>query len=121
MGVVGLALNLVTGILFLFGAPSRYLTNPAFQWKVVFLVIAGLNVLIFTVLFSRRTLAVGPDEDTPVRQEWWPWSRWFPGSPSCTSAACFPTSATRSDSRAASAGDSDRTPPWAIIDLGHSR
>jgi uncharacterized membrane protein len=64
--VVGLAFNLITGVLFLFGAPSRYLTNPAFQWKVGFLVIAGLNVLIFTVLFSRRTLAVGAGEDTPV-------------------------------------------------------
>ena len=64
--VVGLALNLITGVLFLFGAPSRYLTNPAFQWKVVFLVIAGLNVLIFMVLFSRRTLEVGAGEETPL-------------------------------------------------------
>ena len=31
----------------------------------MFLVIAGLNVLIFMVLFSRRTLEVGPGEDAP--------------------------------------------------------
>jgi hypothetical protein len=64
--VVGLVLNLITGVLFMFGAPSRYLTNPAFQWKVFFLVLAGLNVVLFMVFYSRRTLALGPHGDAPT-------------------------------------------------------
>jgi hypothetical protein len=64
--VVGLALNTVTGILFVFGAPSRYMTNPAFQWKVFFLLVAGLNVLAFMLCYSRKTLALGPGGDAPA-------------------------------------------------------
>jgi hypothetical protein len=64
--VVGLVLNVVTGLLFMFGAPSRYLTNPAFQWKVFFLILAGLNVLAFSLFYSRKALALGPGEDTPA-------------------------------------------------------
>jgi hypothetical protein len=64
--VVGLALNIATGLIFMFGVPSRYLTNPAFQWKVFFLILAGLNVLAFSLLYSRKSLALGPGEDTPA-------------------------------------------------------
>jgi hypothetical protein len=42
------------------------MTNPAFQWKVFFLLVAGLNVLAFMLCYSRKTLALGPGGDAPA-------------------------------------------------------
>jgi hypothetical protein len=64
--VVGIIINGITGLFFLFAQPTRYLGNPAFTWKVVFLVLAGLNVIVFNAVVARRTLTVGPGGDTPA-------------------------------------------------------
>ena len=64
--VVGLVLNTITGVLFVFGVPSRYLSNPAFGLKVLFLALAGLNVMVFNLVVSRKTLTVGAGGDTPI-------------------------------------------------------
>lgn len=44
---IGFALNLVTGILFFYGDPMRYSANIGFQIKMVLVLIAGLNALLF--------------------------------------------------------------------------
>ena len=44
---LGFGLNLGTGILFFYGDPLRYSVNIGFQIKMVLVLIAGLNVLIF--------------------------------------------------------------------------
>ena len=44
---VGFGLNLATGIVFYVGDPHRYTVNIAFQLKVLFLVLAGLNALYY--------------------------------------------------------------------------
>jgi hypothetical protein len=44
---IGFVLNLVSGFLFFFGDPGRYSINIGFQVKMVLVLIAGLNVLIF--------------------------------------------------------------------------
>ncbi len=66
---LGLGINLVTGLMFLAGAPDQYLHNVAWWWKVVFILIAGLNILTFEL--SPRTKAlmqtIGPGDDTPMR------------------------------------------------------
>ncbi len=46
-GVGGYLLNLLTGTMFLTTAPDQYLFNPAFQMKLLFMLIAGLNMLLF--------------------------------------------------------------------------
>jgi hypothetical protein len=46
-GVLGFAINLVTGSLFVIGQPHAYLFDPAFRLKVVLIIIAGINVLLF--------------------------------------------------------------------------
>ena len=46
-GVLGFALNVSSGIMFLTSAPDQYLYNPAFQTKMVFLLMAGINMLLF--------------------------------------------------------------------------
>ncbi len=49
MAIIGFVLNLITGVLFFANNPLNYLNGLAFQLKLVFLVIAGLNALWFTV------------------------------------------------------------------------
>lgn len=62
--VAGFVLNALTGVLFLFGIPSRYLANPAFWLKILFLAVAGANVLLFQLVEAPRALAVGAGEET---------------------------------------------------------
>lgn len=45
--VLGFAINLITGLLFLFGDPFRYFPNIAFQAKMLVIFLAGLNLLYF--------------------------------------------------------------------------
>ena len=47
VGVFGYVLNVTTGIMFLTTAPDQYLFNPAFQSKLLFMLVAGLNMLWF--------------------------------------------------------------------------
>lgn len=44
MAVWGFVINLITGILFVVGDPDRYMPNIAFRWKIVLIIVAGLNV-----------------------------------------------------------------------------
>lgn len=56
-GVFGYLLNVVTGILFLSSAPDQYVYNPAVQTKLFFMLIAGINMLLFyatTAGYMRR-------------------------------------------------------------------
>lgn len=46
-GVGGYLLNVVTGTMFLSSAPDQYLYNPAVQSKLFFMLIAGINMLLF--------------------------------------------------------------------------
>lgn len=45
--LIGFALNLVTGILFFYGDPVTYANSAAFQLKMVLIVVAGLNALLY--------------------------------------------------------------------------
>jgi uncharacterized membrane protein len=65
LGMLGFLLNLVTGMMFFIAAPGQYTNNPEFHRKVVFIVLAGINVLYFMMV--DETWAVGPDQDAPLR------------------------------------------------------
>ena len=54
--------NLVTGLLFIFGDPGRYFINIGFQLKMLFMVLAGLNALWYTLKVQPQVL--GLDEFT---------------------------------------------------------
>ena len=60
-GVAGFIGNILTGICFLSAAPDQYIYTRAFRWKLVFLTVAGLNILVFYSAFFRkiRTLEAG--------------------------------------------------------------
>ena len=65
-GVAGFALNVVTGILFFVGEPKNYVQNIAFYFKMTFVVLAGINVLVFYLTVSRKVEALGPGDDAPL-------------------------------------------------------
>lgn len=69
-GIAGFVINLITGVMFVAGnpfAPAEYLPNVAFLWKMAFIALAGVNVLIFyTAGISRAVTHLGPGEDAPV-------------------------------------------------------
>ena len=47
-GMLGYSINVMSGMLFFAAAPQQYVDNPAFYWKLVFLLLAAANVLYFT-------------------------------------------------------------------------
>jgi hypothetical protein len=51
-GMLGFGANFITGMFFFVGQPGQYTASGVFYWKIIFLVISGLNFLYLTV-FSR--------------------------------------------------------------------
>jgi len=45
--LVGFGLNFITGVLFFYGDPLRYAVNIGFQIKMLLVVLAGLNALLY--------------------------------------------------------------------------
>ena len=54
-----------SGILFVLTEPVQYVYNPAFQFKLTFMAIAGLNIILFYGVLFGRLKRARPDEDTP--------------------------------------------------------
>lgn len=69
-GLFGFAVNGVTGLLFVAGnqfAVEEYARNPAFQWKLALMLVAGGNAAVFYVSgLSRRVEALSPGQNAPV-------------------------------------------------------
>jgi hypothetical protein len=65
LGITGFLLNMTTGFCFICAFPDQYLFNAAFRWKVVFIMVAGLNVLFFYTRVFRRLEA--ESENVPPR------------------------------------------------------
>ena len=63
--VAGFLINTVTGLLFFIGAPDQYMSNTSWWLKVLFLVIAGANILAFETQRD-RILAMAPGVNTPA-------------------------------------------------------
>ncbi len=64
--IAGFVINLVTGLLFFVGAPDQYIDNVAWWFKVLFLAVAGANMLFFEMTQRARALRVGVGDDTPA-------------------------------------------------------
>ena len=64
--VVGFAVNASTGFMFLVTFPDQYVYNSAFHLKVVCLLLAGMNVMLFYLTNLRRMAAAGPGEHLPL-------------------------------------------------------
>jgi hypothetical protein len=62
IGVAGFALCAVTGVCFFLTAPGQYLYNPAFQTKMSFMALAGVNMAIFYATTAGSIRTAGPDD-----------------------------------------------------------
>jgi hypothetical protein len=65
-GVAGYALNVATGLMFLMTYPNQYLYQWPFILKVAFMLMAGLNALVFNLVLMPRIEGLGPGEDAPA-------------------------------------------------------
>lgn len=64
--ILGFAVNLVTGALFLATFPEQYIYNPSFQLKVGCLLLAGANVVLFYVTSFRAMANAGAGQQAPL-------------------------------------------------------
>ena len=64
--MVGFALNLMSGLIFLLIFPGQYAYSQTWWFKVLFLCIAGLNALIFETRMGERMVLLQPGEASPV-------------------------------------------------------
>ena len=66
-GIGGYVVNILTGILFFVGHPDQYFYNDAFRFKVAFMALAGVNVVIFYTSAFRELQTLPADADAPLR------------------------------------------------------
>jgi hypothetical protein len=64
--LLGFALNVTSGFLFLVGYPDQYVYNLAFQVKVVCILLAGLNAAGFYLFIFRRAATLAAGEPLPT-------------------------------------------------------
>ena len=60
-GLMGVAVNLVSGMMFFIAIPEQYDTNIAFQWKMLLFLLTGVNLLYFTSAEDPWTTGAGVD------------------------------------------------------------
>ena len=60
-GILGFAVNFVTGMMFFIAASEQYTQNVAFHWKVLLLELAGVNFLVLTVFDGAWSLPEGAE------------------------------------------------------------
>lgn len=66
-GIAGFVMLLVTGLLFISGAPDQYFYNGAFHLKAISLGLMAVNVTLFYSLEFRDIQTLGPYDDAPGR------------------------------------------------------
>jgi hypothetical protein len=64
--IVGFLVNLCTGVMFFCFDPERFGLNPAFQLKMVLVVVAGLNALWFTIAEHRQVAQLPAGAKLPI-------------------------------------------------------
>ena len=66
-GIGGYVVNILTGIIFFFGHPDQYFYNDAFRFKAAFMVLAGINVVVFYTSAYREVQEMGAGASAPLR------------------------------------------------------
>ena len=66
-GLLGFAINLCTGLLFVLTEPDQYIYNPSFHFKLLFITIGGLNAATFYLTSYRHVFATSSPADAPRR------------------------------------------------------
>ena len=65
LAIVSFAINLITGLGFLFGDPYTYAANYAFWVKMSLILLAGVNFLVYFTAVEPKIIKLGPNEPTP--------------------------------------------------------
>lgn len=66
-GLLGFAINAVTGFIFFAGTPMQYIHNRVFWYKLLFIALAGINAGLFYLTgLSKIVNRLQPGEDAPV-------------------------------------------------------
>jgi len=63
-GMLGFAINLITGVVFFVTVPEQYTENIALHVKMILMLFGGVNVLYFTMF--DQAWALKPGDDAPV-------------------------------------------------------
>jgi hypothetical protein len=63
--IVGFIIALGTGVIFFTAQPYQYLRHWAFPFKILFIALAGINVLVFYLTAFRQAERLGPGDDAP--------------------------------------------------------
>ena len=66
IGVLGFGINLVTGTLFFVGTPDQFMYNTAFRFKMLFMLLSGINVLAFYLIAYRDVEGVEAGGHAPM-------------------------------------------------------
>ena len=64
LAILGFVINVVSGMVFFIASPGMYVSNQGFIAKIVFLLIAGICALYFTMF--EQPWRAGPDKDAPL-------------------------------------------------------
>lgn len=70
VSILGFAINLSTGTMFLFADPFRYYPNLAFRLKMLAILLAGLNALWFKFAINLEALSSDHSSQVPVTIRW---------------------------------------------------
>ncbi len=65
-GILGFALCLISGVLFITAEPFQFLARGIFQIKMLFILLAGINVLVFYFGMFREVEALGPGDNASI-------------------------------------------------------
>ena len=64
-GILGFIINVITGAMFLVTEPVEYIYNPSFHFKMLFIALAGFNILVFYLTVFRKAKALAPGTEAP--------------------------------------------------------
>lgn len=64
--VLGIVINVITGTLFFIGAPGQYIGNSSWYFKLAFLAVATINIVIFETRQGTRMLTLAAGQATPA-------------------------------------------------------
>jgi hypothetical protein len=62
-GLAGFLINLITGVSFYVTRPDNYQANPAFEFKEICILLAGVNFLVFWFIIRKQLQTVPDDGD----------------------------------------------------------
>jgi uncharacterized membrane protein len=64
-GIAGFVINLITGMIFFVGAPFQYVHNIVFHLKLVFMLLAGINALVFELRILPGMRDLSAEDNAP--------------------------------------------------------